>query len=497
MKINILIEGHAGQGPNALAKIIGSILVKCGYYAFISRDYGSYIRGGHNSNTLTISDEPIMSNSSDIDIAVFLERNIETKEPRNLKESCIIIDNPVEKNMYFAGRLVKLFGLDFKLLESELKNLRDFEENIKEAAKGYEQGVPNMPLKVLKKKLEFLDGAQGIAEGAIRSGLDVYFGYPMTPATTVMMELAEKQIENNHMVIEVEGEIAAINASIGSAITGAKAMTGSSGGGFDLMTEALSMVGQAEVPLVIYLAQRVGPGTGSATYTEQADLNLALNAGHGEFPRLVVAAGDPIEAAELTSQAFYFSQKYKIPALILSDKHLAESGYTVDKKPEIVKSEKYIKLAKFTSYEHDKDATVTDNAELLIKNAESRMEKAKYIACDSKKFETFKVYGKKKSKNLVLFWGSTKGAVLDAIKDTDIKALQVLYMEPFPEEMKLELYKAKNIMIVENNSTSQLANLIASKTCIRIDDKNKILRYDGRPFLADELEKEIKKRLIK
>jgi 2-oxoglutarate/2-oxoacid ferredoxin oxidoreductase subunit alpha len=125
------------------------------------------------------------------------------------------------------------------------------------------------------------------------------------------------------------------------------------------------------------------------------------------------------------------------------------------------------------------------------------MEKAKYIARDAKKFETFKTYGKKNSKNLVLFWGSTKGAIIDAIKDIDTKALQILYLEPFPEEMKLELYKAKNIMIVENNATAQLSQLVASKTCIRIDDKNKILRYDGRPFLSDELQKEIRKRLIK
>jgi 2-oxoglutarate ferredoxin oxidoreductase subunit alpha len=330
----------------------------------------------------------------------------------------------------------------------------------------------------------------------MKSGLDVYFGYPMTPATTVMSELAEKQIKNNHVVIELEGEIAAINAAIGASITGAKAMTGTSGGGFDLMTEALSMTGQAEVPLVIYLAQRVGPGTGSATYTSQSDLNLALNAGHGEFNRLVVAAGDPLEAAELTSQAFYFSQKYKIPALVLSDKHLAESVYTIDKKPTITKSEKSIKLGKFTSYEHDKDATVTDNAELLAKNAEARVQKAKDIAKDAKKFETFKIYGKTNSKNLVLFWGSTKGAVLDAIKSQDTKVLQILYLEPFPEQIESELKKASNIMIVENNSTAQLANLLASKTCMRLDDKNKILRYDGRPFLSDELEKEIKKRLI-
>jgi 2-oxoglutarate ferredoxin oxidoreductase subunit alpha len=495
MRYNILIDGHAGQGPNTLAKVVGSILAKIGYYVFVSREYGSYIRGGHNANMLTFSDEPLMSNPSEVDVAVFLEAKTERRHQGAIKKSCIILDNHGESNMQFAGKLIRLFGLDFKLLESELKNLKNLEENLREAKKGFSETTPKISLNPLKNKLEFIDGGEAVALGAIKSGMDVYFAYPMTPATSVMSELAERQIENNHIVIELEGEIAAINAAIGAATTGAKAMTGSSGGGFDLMTEALSLTGQAEVPLVIYLAQRVGPGTGAATYTEQSDLNQALHSGHGEFNRLVVAPGDPLECQELTSQAFYFSQKYKIPALVLSDKHLAESIYTLKDKLSITKSEKSIKLARFTSYEHDKEIISTDNAELMAKNAENRMKKAAEIKKEAKKFETFKIYGRKDSKNLIIFWGSTKGAVLDAIKGMDIKALQVLYMNPFPEEIQNELIKAKTRMIVENNSTAQLASLISAKTCVFIDDKNKILKYDGRPFLSDKLKQEIQRRI--
>jgi len=114
-------------------------------------------------------------------------------------------------------------------------------------------------------------------------------------------------------------------------------MIGTSGGGFDLMTESLSLCGMAEVPLVFYLAMRPGPSTGVATYTSQADLNLALYSGHGEFPRIVLAPGDPKEAIELTNQAFYFSQKFKIPSIIVSDKHLAESFYTLHDNPKLTK----------------------------------------------------------------------------------------------------------------------------------------------------------------
>jgi 2-oxoglutarate ferredoxin oxidoreductase subunit alpha len=495
MKFNVLIDGHAGQGPNALSKVIGKILSKLGYYVFVSREAGSYIRGGHNANILTFSDEPVMSNSSWVDVAVFLEKKSEVRHSGILKKTCITLGNHGEQNMHFAGKLVKLFGLDFKLLESELRNLNRFDENLKAAKEGYEKGETRIPLKPIKNKLTFIDGGEGVALGAIASGLDVYLGYPMTPATSVISELAERQFDNNFFVFEMEGEIAVINAAIGAAITGAKAMTGTSGGGFDLMTEALSLTGQAEVPLVIYLAQRVGPATGAATYTEQADLNLALYAGHGEFNRIVIAPGEPLECQELTSQAFYFSQKYKIPALILSDKHLAESIYSFSQKPEITKSEKSVKLGRFSSYEHDKDGNVTDKPELLKENAENRIKKAKEIAKDAGKFEGFKIYGKKDSKNLVLFWGSTKGAILDAIKGLNVKALQVLYMEPFPEKLGEELKKAKRVLIVENNSTAQLANLVANKTCFHIDDKNKILKYDGRPFLSDKLKEEIEKRL--
>jgi 2-oxoglutarate ferredoxin oxidoreductase subunit alpha len=495
MKFNILIDGHAGQGPNTLAKVVGKVLTRLGYYVFVSREYGSYIRGGHNANLLTVSDEPVMSNPSWIDVAVFLEQKKELRHPGVIKKSCITMNSNGEHNMHYAGRLIKLFGLDFSLLESELRNLKNFEENLREAREGYERGKVMIPLDSLKNKLDFIDGGEGVAIGAVASGLDVYLGYPMTPATSVMSELAERQFDNNFFVFEMEGEIAVINAAIGAAITGAKAMTGSSGGGFDLMTEALSLAGQAEVPLVIYLAQRVGPATGAATYTSQSDLNLALNSGHGEFNRIVLAPGEPLECQELTSQAFYFSQKYKIPALVLSDKHLAESIYSLSGKPKVTKSEKSVKLGRFSSYEHDKDGNVTDRPELLVQNAEKRIKKAAEIAKEARKFETFKVYGRKSSKNLVIFWGSTKGAVLDACKELDVKALQVLYMEPFPDGVKEELKKAKKVLIVENNSTAQLASLISSKTCFHFDARDKILKYDGRPFFSDKLKEEIERRI--
>ncbi|MFH1365479.1 MAG: 2-oxoacid:acceptor oxidoreductase family protein, partial [archaeon] len=340
MRLNILFGGPAGSGPNVLAHILGAALVHSGFYVFYSREYQSQIRGGHNFNVLTFSEKPVFSNDSELDIIVSLDEATKKIHKKNLKKQGTIVDGNFP-NMHFAGILFKMFGLDFKLLEQELKQKERFEENIKEAKKGFEESKAWKNLKKRNnQKNYFENGSEGISQGAINSGLDLYFSYPMTPATPVLSELAQKQEKNNFLTLELENEIAVIMSAIGSAATGAKSMVGTSGGGFDLMTEAISMAGQTEIPIVIYLAQRPGPSTGVATSTSQGDLNLARHSGHGEFPRIVLAPGCPKEASELTSQAFYFSQKFKIPVIILSDKHLAESFYTLSEKPKITNSEK-------------------------------------------------------------------------------------------------------------------------------------------------------------
>jgi len=492
MRYNILIGGEAGQGPNVLTQIIGEALIKNGNYVFYSRNYESLIRGGHNFNILTFSEEPLLSNDSKIDILVCLDNKTEEMHKKDLKLGGIILKNSNE-NMYYAGRIFKLLCLDFKLLEESLKKLgKNYNENIKNAKKGYDEETKNM-CKIIKQKKNhsFLNGNKGISQGAIQSDIKIYYAYPMTPATPILNELACKENVN---VIELENEIAVINAAIGSSIMGENVMVGTSGGGFDLMTEALSMTGMAEIPIVVYLAQRPGPGTGVATYTSQGDLNLAVNFGHGEFSRIVVAPGDPKEAQELTNQAFYFSQKFKIPSIILGDKHLAESFYTINEKPSIIKIKNETIFGRYNSYEKDAYGSSTEDANIIKSNVEKRLNKIEEIKKEASKFSLFSVYGKQDSENVVISWGSTKGAIFDSIKDMNVEFIHLKYIEPFPDEIKEKLI-GKNIILVENSSTGQLAGVLAKKTGIFIDNKNKILRYDGRPFFADELKEEIKKRL--
>ena len=460
MRVNILFGGQAGQGPNILTHILGQALVKQGYYVFYSRDYQSLIRGGHNFNVLTFSNEPVYSNDSQIDILIGLDENTEKIHKKELKESTIILEGHTE-NMYYAGKLFKILGLDFKILEDELRELKEgFDENIKEATKGYKDSKKSVEIPKINGKnsqMSFMNGIQGISKGSIKAGLDIYYAYPMTPATPLLGELAEEQIKNNILVLQLENEISVINTAVGSAITGAKAMVGTSGGGFDLMTEALSLTGMAEVPLVIYLAQRPGPATGVATYTGQGDLNIARHGGHGEFPRIVLAPGDPKEAQELASQAFYFSQKFKIPSIVISDKHLGESFYTLTENPIITKSQKSTKLTRYNSYEKDKQGNATEDSEIINKNVEKRLQKVKQIEKESRKFKQYKIYGKKNSKNIIISWGNPKGAILDAIKDLDCKFLQILYIEPFSKILKEKL-ENKNLILIENNSTGLLAD---------------------------------------
>ncbi len=490
MRFTILFGGKAGQGPNVIAELIGKILVEHGYYVFLSREYASVIRGGHNYNLLTFSETPVFSNDIGIDVLIALDENTIILHKKDLKKEGIILKDHNE-NMYYAGALLKILNLDLKLLEEKLKELKNFESNLEQARKGYTEIKEKLSLSKPKKSLrKFMSGSQSTALGAIKSGLDIYFAYPMTPATPLLFELAPKQMENNYLTLELENEISVINAAIGAAITGAKSMCGTSGGGFDLMTEALSLAGQAEVPLVLYLAQRPGPGTGVPTATAQGDLNMARHSGHGDFPRVVLAPGDITECEELTSHCFYLSQKLKIPCILLTDKHLSESYFTSGESPKIIKSEKSTSLKRYNSYEHDSEGNVVESPEKIIEAIAKRIKKFGLLNKEISKFEQYKVFGKKNSKNVIVSWGSTKGVILDSIPEFDVKYVHITHLVPFAEGLEKEL-KDKNLIMIENNSTSQLSEIILENTGFKI--KTNILKYDGLPFYSNELKEELKK----
>jgi 2-oxoglutarate/2-oxoacid ferredoxin oxidoreductase subunit alpha len=502
MRLSVLIGGKAGQGINKVSQIISQVLTKHGYYIFNYRDYPSLIRGGHNFNVLNISDKQISSHESKINCILAMDDNTIKLHKKELTKKGLIIDYKEFKdlgrniNIALAGAFIKTLGIDKKYLIDEIKKEFNTKETIQAAEKGYNSEKELFHLKKLKNKIKVMSGSQAVATGSINSKIDRYIAYPMTPATGVMHVLAANQKKNNFIVFQPENEIAVVNAALGSSFTGKRTMIGTSGGGFDLMTEGLSLQGMTEIPLVVYLAARPGPGTGTPTYTIQGDINIALRGGHGEFPRIVVIPGDPNEAIEKTNEAFYLSEKFNSLSIVLSDKHLAESEFSVRGKPNktiIPKINRNIPgktIVKASGYEHDKFGNTTEDATLLKRNAEARIIKYQKIKKEAKRFEMIKIHGKKNSKNLIIGCGSTKGAILDAIEGKDFKFLQVLYLMPISDEIRKEIKKAKKVILVENNLTGQLGRLIREKTGIKI--KNRILKYDGRPFLSDELRRELK-----
>ena len=499
MRLNILFGGKAGQGINKISEIVSHVLAKYGYFTFNYRDYQSLIRGGHNFNILSISDKWIASVDDELDGIIALdERTVQMHKIKLKKGGFLISGDPNlgrNLNIYLSGVVLKMLGIEKSALMEEIKKEFNNAEAIDSAEKGYDSGKEKFKLNKLANKMRILNGSIAIAEGAVNSKIDIYFAYPMTPATGVMAELAENQIKNNLLCFQPENEIACAISAIGASFAGARVMTGTSGGGFDLMTEALSLQGVSEIPLVVYLASRPGPGTGVPTYTSLPDIDVALRAGHGEFTRIVVVPGDPIECIEKTNEAFYLAEKFGNLSIILSDKHLAESEFSVDKEiNKILKIEVKRKVAgegivRASSYEHDKNGDTIEDEKTVTENCDARIEKYNEIKKECRKFQMIKLHGKKDSKNLIISCGSTKGAILDAIDGLDCKFLQVLYLKPMSDEIRTEMEKAKNIILVEQNSTGQLGRLIREKTGIKIEKR--ILKYDGRPFYTNELKNKI------
>jgi 2-oxoglutarate ferredoxin oxidoreductase subunit alpha len=536
MRFNVLIGGKAGQGIETASKILAKSLVKLGFYAFTYRDYGSFITGGHNFNVVSFSEKPIYSHELSFDFAILLDKESYDIHKNEFKEACIFVSDiqikeknsvfvdtneiiqklnakPLVKNSILLGAFFKVLSLPLEiLLETIREEIKD-EKNVEAAKEGFEKAatLTSISFRSKRGKRIFIDGTSAVGLGAIYYGLDLYFAYPMTPATPLLHFLSSVREKYNLKTIQLENEIAIANATLGASYAGAISMLGTSGGGFDLMTEAVSLQGMTEIPLVVYLAQRAGPSTGMPTYTMQGDLSLALNCGHGEFPRVVIAPGDAKDAFYKTIEAFYLAYKYGVTSIILSDKHLAESYFTFDEFEEPkIKGSRFIlenikdfktyeitkdfvpkrtvpdvATVKVNSYEHDEFGFTTEDKDVAKKMQEKRRKKFEALEKEvRKKFEMAKIFGK--GENLIISFGSTKGAIIDALETLkDFRFLQILYLSPFPKEIvERELKKAKNALIIENNAFGQLGSLLKENVGIEL---NEILKYDGRPFTSEEI----------
>ncbi len=569
-EISLMIGGPAGAGVMRTGQVLAAMLMYMGYYVFGTNEYPSLIRGGHNMYKIYARlGEPVYSHHDVVDLYLALDKLAVKRREKEVKTKGIIVydsdeveelektRNDVEylpiplrsivkelgvplvtRNMAGVGALARLLGVPFEFVEKAIRRIipRYIDENIKVARKGYEYAEENYkvelePLEQGEYKPRILvDGNTITAIAAVKAGVKLFAAYPITPQTPILEYMTRIADDYDIVVVQAEHEIASILIAIGAAYAGVRAMTATSGPGLSLKTESIGLASMSETPLVIVNVQRQGPSTGMATQQAQGDLLFTYHIGHSEYPHVLIAPGDIPETFKVTIEAFNIAEKYQLPVIILLDKHLAESHYTVD--PEeldinipvergLILSEKDVEemkkkgeeykryeitdtgvsprvppgtpgvVVRAESSEHDEYGFYTEDPAKVTAMWNKRWRKLETLAreLEEKGAETVKYYGAKPEDTdlLIVTWGSTKGPVLEAMKILGGKGiatgmLQVIYMKPFPSKKILSILEKASgkIVAVENNYQAQLALLVREQTGFSIPYK--IVKYDGRQF---------------
>ncbi|MGC8575546.1 MAG: 2-oxoacid:acceptor oxidoreductase subunit alpha [Caldisericum sp.] len=550
----ILVGGSAGNGVKKIGAVLSSFFSNMGRYAFEMEDYQSLIKGGHNFCVVSTSTEPIFSHYEKKDVIVALdERSYNKHKDEAIKNGVVVYNSDLVKEaeqnhigipLTTFGRkypnpelrlgisaLSVLFGV-LGLSKDELANLikenfRDVENNISFANEVYDYFVSQfkgerIQLDKGNKRMPVVSGNEAIPLGAYAGGLDMFFAYPMTPASTILHFLAAHTRDFGIGVMHPENEIAVINMAIGAASVGLKTMVASSGGGFALMEEALSLAGMTETPILAVLSSRPGPSTGVPTYTEQGDLYFALNQGHGEFPKIVASPGTHEEAFYLASELLSLAWEFQTVSILLTEKHLSESRKTFEIDLDKASFADYFKhtdgeylrykltdsgvspllfppsqsVIKFSSYEHDEYGLSTEDPEMITKMHDKRFRKYNSIIEKFKNLKTVNIYNSHLGDNapIIYTYGSTTMSVLEALKFGKIEArvVQPIYLEPFPS-WEFKQFSGVKSCVIEQSVMGSFEKLLKEKTGIEVNSH--IRKYDGRPFEVESLAKAIKEAL--
>lgn len=559
--ISIVIVGEAGQGIQTVEQLFVSLLHKMNYYVFSTKEYMSRVRGGSNSTEIRAFLLPVNSFIDRIDILIILDENAFDHISHRVSDDTIIIGdesmvssishphifsfdlvnsakkigNAVYANTIAVGLLASLFHIYPNELKDHIssffsnKSKKIIDDNIQAANKGLsfgqtfsssiaisKQGKPTQQTDYFEPLL-LLNGTQAIGLGALAAGVNFISSYPMSPSTGVLTFLADHGKRSNVFVEQAEDEIAAINMALGAWYAGARAFVTTSGGGFALMSEGLSLAAMTETPVVIHVAQRPGPATGLPTRTEQGDLQLARYAGHGEFPRIIYAPGTLQEGFFLTKNAFDMADKYQIPVIILSDQYFVDSKYQtssfleLDKKPNhhIVKTTESYKRYELHSSgvsprgvpgygsgfvcvdsdEHDEYGRITESSQVRKQMVEKRLQKMQYIR---NKSILPTLYGSIDYDTLLIGWGSTIHIIEEARKqlnDNTISFLHFSQVYPLHSKTKDYLKEANRIIVIEQNATAQFDQVLSEETGFSADAH--ILQYTGHPFSVETLVQKI------
>ncbi|MHC4131955.1 MAG: 2-oxoacid:acceptor oxidoreductase subunit alpha [Planctomycetota bacterium] len=561
--LSIVLCGQAGQGIQTVDFLLTRVLKIAGFNVFATKEYMSRIRGGMNSTQIRVGTKQVSALLNRIDILIPLDKGAFVHLDKRISSETIVlgeeknlgddfgqdrfievefskiatdIGHKIYSNIVAVGTIAGLFKIksdiviDYVRQYFSAKSKDIVEHNIKAAKAGFEIGTDlakkkSIEIEISSSHIEeqiLLSGIEAVGLGAIAGGCNFISSYPMSPSTGALAFLAKQSNEFDIIAEQAEDEIAAINMAIGAWYAGGRGMVTTSGGGFALMTEGLSLAGMLESPIVIHLAQRPGPATGLPTRTEQGDLELALYAGHGEFPRMILAPGTLEDAFCLTQKAFNIADKCQIPVFVLTDQYFVDSYYTtnafdlskITNERYIVKTTKDYKryelmkdglsprgipgygdgLVCVDSDEHDLEGHITEDLDLRVKMVDKRLKKLEAVQTESLRPE---FVGAEDYKYLVVCWGSTFNIIKEAIEkigNDDLALLHFKQVYPLPEKTAELLSRAEKAVIIEGNATGQFTKLIKLHT--GFDFEHTILKYNGLNFCVEEVVEKVKKILV-
>lgn len=554
--VNLLIGGEAGQGLLTIAQILTKTLVRSGYYIVVEQSYQSRIRGGHNTYAIRVSNREVIAPQENIDLLIALDQNtVKIHLPEMSADGRIVVDANLElpgerfisipyneladqlhANIAALGVIGALLGLDREVMiqavddyfgakkpevaQQNLQTIVETEKWIQTA--NLPQSLKLTPIPAPPARL-MLNGNEALALGALASGVNFCAFYPMTPSTSVPLTLIDAGKRMGLIVEQAEDEIAAINMAIGASFAGAPSMVATSGGGFALMVEGVSLAAMTETPILIVVAQRPGPATGLPTRTEQSDLEFVLHAGHGEFPRAIFTPGTVEECFHLARRALELAESSQGPVFLLTDQFLADSyravtpfdldevaGVRVGSPVADVAlpyrryaitdtgcSHRLIPgmsehLVICDSDEHTENGHLTEDLAVRVQMVDKRLRKLQNILGAVVPPE---YHGDKNPELLLLTWGSSRGSVLEAATalQTEGQKVATLYFSQVwplvPEQFLSYLQGAGQVVAVEGNATGQLARLIRRETGFLI--AKVISRYDGLPVTPEFIRREL------
>ena len=564
MDINIRIAGAAGQGMQTAADLLGRAVARNGWQAVAYSDAESRIRGGLNFTHLRVSDQPCSGVTNRVDILVALSKDAVDQLAPNLSERGVVLCNEewaherraplalaqlaeqagskrVESTVAVA-LIAGLIGLDPAVLEPLVrerfgKNEAILEANLKAvttshaAAQAWSGAAAfALPPGTGQAGQLWLAGHEALALGAVAGGVTFFSGYPMSPATAILSNLADWHKKVGIVVVQSEDEIAAINMAAGAAYAGARAMTATSGGGFALMVEGLSLLGMIETPTVIVLGQRPGPATGLPTRTAQSDLNFVRFAGHGTFPRIILAPRDVLDCIDVTAHAFDLAERFQVPVFVLTDQlqidtYVAASTPSVASLPRtrhllppeaLQNMDTYRRFEQtesgispmaapgdsqhtvvVDSDEHDEDGHMVESAEIAERMARKRLRKAAGVTQAAWAPD---VTGEVEGRPLVVTWGSSQPTVMEALAQLNADGAGIAHMNlrwlwPLPAEPISSIIRsAASVTVVENSPEGGLVSVLREVTLRAVD--HEIRAVDGRPFAVEDLIKRLSQEVL-